>query len=87
MRIHFSAPLGCILEILDNVYRWEANSFGYHGDDGFLYHGQGRGESFGPTYTRGDIVGGGINYASQKIFFTYASFYICFYTGPSAITF
>ncbi|XP_022718265.1 ran-binding proteins 9/10 homolog isoform X2 [Durio zibethinus] len=49
---------------------WEVNSCGYHGDDGFLYHGQGKGDAFGPTYTAGDTVGGGINYASQEFFFT-----------------
>ncbi|XP_010543632.1 PREDICTED: ran-binding protein 10 [Tarenaya hassleriana] len=49
---------------------WEANSCGYHGDDGLLYRGQGKGEAFGPTYTTGDTVGGGINYASQEFFFT-----------------
>lgn len=49
---------------------WEANSCGYHGDDGLLYRGQGKGDAFGPTYTKGDTVGGGINYASQEFFFT-----------------
>ncbi|KAA8538664.1 hypothetical protein F0562_028272 [Nyssa sinensis] len=49
---------------------WEANSYGYHGDDGLLYRGQGKGEAFGPTFTVGDTVGGGINYASQEFFFT-----------------
>ncbi|XP_043713811.1 ran-binding protein M homolog isoform X2 [Telopea speciosissima] len=49
---------------------WEANSYGYHGDDGLLYRGQGKGETFGPTFTSGDTVGGGINYASQEFFFT-----------------
>ncbi|PSS31825.1 Ran-binding protein like [Actinidia chinensis var. chinensis] len=49
---------------------WEANSYGYHGDDGYLYRGQGKGETFGPTYTAGDTVGAGINYASQEFFFT-----------------
>ena len=44
--------------------RWEANSYGYHGDDGYLYRGQGKGEKFGPTptYTANDTVGGGIIY-------------------------
>lgn len=50
--------------------RWEANSIGYHGDDGFLYRAQAKGEAFGPTYNAGDIVGGGINYASREFFFT-----------------
>ncbi|XP_019184476.1 PREDICTED: ran-binding protein 10 [Ipomoea nil] len=49
---------------------WEANSYGYHGDDGLLYRGHGKGEVFGPTYTTGDTVGGGINYAAQELFFT-----------------
>ncbi|KAK1436471.1 hypothetical protein QVD17_02251 [Tagetes erecta] len=49
---------------------WEANSFGYHGDDGLLYRGQGKGDTFGPTYSTGDTVGAGINYASQELFFT-----------------
>ncbi|KAL6492809.1 hypothetical protein OROGR_032568 [Orobanche gracilis] len=49
---------------------WEANSWGYHGDDGLLYRGHGKGETFGPTYTTGDTVGGGINYATQEFFFT-----------------
>ncbi|KAK6793408.1 hypothetical protein RDI58_006861 [Solanum bulbocastanum] len=49
---------------------WESNSYGYHGDDGLLYRGQGKGEAFGPAYSTGDTVGGGINYASQELFFT-----------------
>ncbi|XP_021748094.1 ran-binding protein 10-like [Chenopodium quinoa] len=49
---------------------WEANSYGYHGDDGLLYRGHGKGETFGPSFTTGDTVGGGINYASQEVFFT-----------------
>ncbi|VYS48051.1 unnamed protein product [Arabidopsis thaliana] len=49
---------------------WEVNSCGYHGDDGFLYRGQGKGEPFGPKFTKDDAVGGGINYASQEFFFT-----------------
>ncbi|KAK7851044.1 ran-binding protein m like protein [Quercus suber] len=49
---------------------WEPHSFGYHGDDGMLYRGQGKGEAFGPTYTANDIVGAGINYASHEFFFT-----------------
>ncbi|XP_051139589.1 ran-binding protein M homolog [Andrographis paniculata] len=49
---------------------WEANSCGYHGDDGLLYCGHGKGETFGPTYTTGDTVGGGVNYEAQEFFFT-----------------
>ncbi|KAJ6952475.1 ran-binding protein M [Populus alba x Populus x berolinensis] len=49
---------------------WETNSCGYHGDDGNLYNGLGKGETFGPTFTTNDTVGAGINYASQEFFFT-----------------
>ncbi|KAI5567558.1 hypothetical protein BDE02_13G098300 [Populus trichocarpa] len=49
---------------------WEANSYGYHGDDGNLYRGPGTGEAFGPTFTTNDTVGAGINYTSQEFFFT-----------------
>ncbi|KAK4284959.1 hypothetical protein QN277_001719 [Acacia crassicarpa] len=49
---------------------WEPNSYGYHGDDGLLYRGPGKSETFGPTFTSGDTVGGGINYATQEFFFT-----------------
>ncbi|KAG5233197.1 ran-binding protein [Salix suchowensis] len=49
---------------------WEANSCGYHGDDGNLYRGSGTGEAFGPAFTTNDTVGAGINYASQEFFFT-----------------
>ncbi|XP_062223087.1 ran-binding protein M homolog [Phragmites australis] len=49
---------------------WESNSCGYHGDDGFLYRGHGKGESFGPKFTSGDTIGAGINYMSQEFFFT-----------------
>ncbi|KDP42396.1 hypothetical protein JCGZ_02453 [Jatropha curcas] len=49
---------------------WEANTCGYHGDDGHLYRGQGKGEPFGPTFTAKDTVGAGINYAAQEFFFT-----------------
>ncbi|KAH9692271.1 Ran-binding protein M-like [Citrus sinensis] len=58
---------------------WEANSCGYHGDDGLLYRGQGKGEAFGPTFTTNDTVGGGINYASQEFFFTLVRSYLQHY--------
>lgn len=52
------------------TFSWEASSCGYHGDDGYLYRGQGKGEPFGPTFTSGDKIGAGINYVSQEFFFT-----------------
>ncbi|KAH6558371.1 hypothetical protein KP509_1Z067400 [Ceratopteris richardii] len=50
---------------------WDPNTYGYHGDDGYLYYrGNGHGEPFGSTFQTGDTVGAGINYSSQEIFFT-----------------
>ncbi|CAN8308074.1 unnamed protein product [Cochlearia groenlandica] len=49
---------------------WEHNTCGYHGEEGLIYLGKQQGEAFGPTYTTGDIVGGGINYDSNEFFFT-----------------
>ncbi|KAJ0972122.1 hypothetical protein J5N97_020081 [Dioscorea zingiberensis] len=49
---------------------WESGSCGYHGDDGHLYTGRGIGKPFGPTFSTGDTIGAGINYASQEFFFT-----------------
>ena len=58
---------------------WEANTYGYHGDDGRKYSHNGgstrpnnQGTDFGPTYTSGDTVGAGLNLETQEIFFTYA---------------
>jgi hypothetical protein len=60
----------CFFQIFVWLSRWETNSCGYHGDDGNLYSGHGKGETFGPTFTTNDTVGAGINYASQEFFFT-----------------
>jgi ankyrin repeat protein len=50
---------------------WESNSYGYHGDDGALFHDGGILVSdFGPTFGTNDIVGAGIDHLKQKIFFT-----------------
>ncbi|KAH9331522.1 hypothetical protein KI387_003630, partial [Taxus chinensis] len=49
---------------------WNRNTFGYHGDDGLIFHNSGLGRPFGPTYTTGDTVGAGVNNASQDVFFT-----------------
>ena len=33
--------------------RWEANSYGYHGDDGRKFAATPRGDAYGPTFTTG----------------------------------
>ena len=50
---------------------WDSESYGYHGDDGNIFHGHGRQfGAYGPTFGFGDIVGCGINYRTKSIFFT-----------------
>uniref|UniRef100_A0A6U1NJH6 B30.2/SPRY domain-containing protein n=1 Tax=Cyclophora tenuis TaxID=216820 RepID=A0A6U1NJH6_CYCTE len=50
---------------------WDIHSFGYHGDDGGLYHrvGQMVRQSF-PLFGAGDTVGCGVDYTNNGIFFT-----------------
>ena len=55
---------------------WNRNSVGYHADDGKLYHESGGGSAFGPTCTRGDVMGCGVDYDTDsgvgyvQVFFT-----------------
>eukprot|EP00908_Phaeocystis_cordata_P005071 Transcript_15501.p1 GENE.Transcript_15501~~Transcript_15501.p1 ORF type:complete len:368 (-),score=111.46 Transcript_15501:154-1257(-) len=59
---------------------WDAESFGYHGDDGRLFHGSGtQSTAYGPTFRSGDVVGCGISTASRRVFFTLNGEYL----GPA----
>ena len=51
---------------------WDSNSFGFHGDDGGIYHcGAYRAHRvYGPLFGAGDVVGCGIDYLASAIFFT-----------------
>lgn len=50
---------------------WDSESFGYHGDDGGIFHGKGKQLSeFGPRYGCNDIVGCGFNHKEGSIFYT-----------------
>jgi len=49
---------------------WDMESYGYHGDDGGIFHGQGDMLSpYGPAFGPGDTVGCGLEYFSRRIFF------------------
>ena len=50
---------------------WDFASYGYHSDDGSMFHGQGIPPRRGrPSYGPGDVVGCGLQYTSRRIFFT-----------------
>lgn len=50
---------------------WDALSYGYHGDDGGVFHNNGQMvRQFGPSFGVGDVVGCGIDYRASSIFYT-----------------
>ncbi|KAF9229720.1 SPRY-domain-containing protein [Gyrodon lividus] len=49
---------------------WEKNSWGYHGDNGTICSGDKNGTSFGSTFGVGDIIGCGIDFTQNKVFYT-----------------
>ena len=50
---------------------WDRRSYGYHGDDGAVFHGSGvGGKNYGPTFGVGDVVGCGLDYRDGSVFFT-----------------
>ncbi|CAI2163034.1 10098_t:CDS:2 [Funneliformis geosporum] len=54
---------------LNRLPGWDWNSYGYHGDDGNRFW-CGRGIRYGPLFSKGDVVGCGINYLNQSAFYT-----------------
>lgn len=50
---------------------WDEESYGFHGDDGAIFHGRGwQLSSFGPTFGFNDVVGCGLDFCNRSIFFT-----------------
>ncbi|CAG8611585.1 9336_t:CDS:2 [Cetraspora pellucida] len=49
---------------------WFPGSYGYHGDDGNLFHSQFYGTPYSTTYGKGDIIGCCIDYYTRTVFFT-----------------
>lgn len=50
----------------------EERSFGYHSVNGrkYCYGYNNEGKAYGPTFTVGDVVGCGINFSQDEVFFT-----------------
>jgi Ran-binding protein 9/10 len=49
---------------------WRTGSWGYHGDDGRLFHDSTWGRPFGPTFTTDDVIGCGLDFRRRLIFYT-----------------
>lgn len=50
---------------------WDSQSFGFHGDDGGIFHNAGSMRKiFGRSFGGSDVIGCGIDYECQKIFYT-----------------
>ncbi|KAM0753364.1 competence/damage-inducible protein CinA [Meredithblackwellia eburnea MCA 4105] len=47
---------------LERLPGWQASSWGYHGDDGRAFCSTGTGETYGPTFTTGDVIGCGVDF-------------------------
>ena len=50
---------------------WDRHSYGFHGDDGAVFHNAGEGSKrFGPSFGVGDVVGCGLDYRDGSVFYT-----------------
>lgn len=62
---------GCRFYCTSRMPGWDRHSFGYHGDDGGFFHGSGSmRKQYGPKFGRGDVIGCGVDYGNNTIFFT-----------------
>jgi len=59
----------------------EPKSYGYCGEDGKKYLGSSRGESYGPSFGKNDVVGCGIDFVKAMVFFTKNGVYL----GPAGV--
>jgi ankyrin repeat protein len=49
---------------------WESDSYALHGDDGAVFHNSGNGKSFCEPFHVDDVIGCGINWQTNEVFFT-----------------
>lgn len=48
----------------------DKNSYGYHGDDGYIFSTASPGKPYGPTFTTDDVIGCGLNTITNSCFYT-----------------
>jgi len=61
---------------LNRLPGWEADSFAYHGDDGFAFAGTSSGKAYGPRFSSNDVIGCGVNFRTGNAFFTKNGVYL-----------
>ncbi|KAI0089737.1 hypothetical protein BDY19DRAFT_992708 [Irpex rosettiformis] len=56
---------------LSRLPGWEKHSWGYHADDGCAFDGHHKdGQTYGPTFDTGDVIGCGIDFSQNRVFYT-----------------
>ena len=61
---------------LNRLPGWEAESWAYHGDDGYAFACTASGKAYGPRFNSNDVVGCGINFRTGEAFFTRNGVYL-----------
>ncbi len=61
---------------LNRLPGWEADSWAYHGDDGFSFACTASGKAYGPRYSSQDVIGCGVNFRTGNAFFTKNGVYL-----------
>ncbi|KAI9706045.1 MAG: hypothetical protein M1836_005451 [Candelina mexicana] len=56
--------------MLSRLPGWEADSWAYHGDDGFSFCCQSSGKPYGQKFSTSDVIGCGVNFRTRSAFFT-----------------
>ncbi|PNP43228.1 hypothetical protein THARTR1_11126 [Trichoderma harzianum] len=59
-------------DLENHALGWESGSWGFHGDDGRVYHGSGTGlgRSYAEPWSSGSTIGCGVDFNNRSIFFT-----------------
>lgn len=55
---------------LNRMPGWDAQCYGYHGDDGNFFSACGHGKAYGPRFESGDVIGCGVDTFLNEVFFT-----------------